>query len=264
MRSGKIGRAAVIVMAAVFFTCGSRGDEQPLVILAAASLSAPLDSIITGFKTETGATVHVAYGGSGTLAQQIRSGVAAHLYLSADVAWIERLASAQEGFVSSWRTILSNRVVVVTAVDNDVELSRLEDLADERFRRVAIPDPELAPAGWYARAALERIGLYERLRTRLVPTDDVGAAAAAVRFGVVDVGIVYVTDAQAYADLRVLLVIPDSLHPPIRYGVATLAEAEACRWTDEFLAHLRRPATEAIFKAAGFIVAVDSAGVEIR
>ena len=202
------------------------------MILAAASLGAPLDSIIAIFEDETGARVHVAYGGSGTLAQQIRSGVAAHLYLSADVAWIERLASADERLVTSWRPILSNRLAVITAADSGMAMSRLDDLSDARFGRVAIPDPERAPAGWYARAALEHIDLYSRMRDRLVPTADVSAAVAAVRLGVVAAGIVYTSDAQVHPDLRVLLVIPDSLHPPIRYGVATLATAgRVAGWT---------------------------------
>ena len=110
--------------------------------------------------------------------------------------------------------LLSNRLVVVVPAAAAASSMTAEDLAG--VRRLALGDPRAVPAGIYARRWLERRGLWERVRDRVVPTLDVRAALAAVESGNVDAGIVYRTDAAISKRVRVALEVPAGRGPPHR------------------------------------------------
>ena len=119
--------------------------------------------------------------------------------------------------------------------------------------KIAIADPEAAPAGRYARAYLQRIGVYDRVRAKLVVQEDVRGVINAVRLGVADVGFAYASDVAITGKVRVVELIADSLYPPIVYGLATMkgGRAEA---TKKFVEFLHGPETTALFAKSGFIV----------
>jgi molybdate transport system substrate-binding protein len=117
---------------------------------------------------------------------------------------------------------------------------------------VALGDPQAVPAGIYARQWLERAGLWEGLRDRVVPTLDVRAALAAVDSGAAEVGIVYRTDAGMARRARVVLEVPAACAPRIVYPAAVLARSspEGRR----FLGHLLSKGARGVFERLGFEV----------
>ncbi len=145
--------------------------------------------------------------------------------------------------------LLSNRLVVVVPPESKTSLATAEDLAG--VRRLALGDPEAVPAGIYARLWLEKRGLWERVRDRVVPTLDVRAALAAVESGNADAGIVYKTDAAISKRVRVAMEVPEVEAPRIDYPAALLATARggAAR---AFFEHLRSPEARAVFERLGF------------
>jgi molybdate transport system substrate-binding protein len=116
---------------------------------------------------------------------------------------------------------------------------------------VALGDPQAVPAGIYARQWLEKRGLWERVRDRVVPTLDVRAALAAVESGNADAGIVYRTDAAISRRVRVVLEVPVEEAPRIVYPVALLAASHGAA-ARAFYEHLRSPAARAVFERLGF------------
>lgn len=233
--------------------CGPRAERRDVIVLAAASLAVPLDSIIAVYQRKTPVKVRAVYGASGTLAQQIRAGVPADLYLSADTAWIQRLLSDGEELVTDWWPLLGNHLIVAAPTGVDVPIRELADLTNDAITRIAIADPAAAPAGRYACAALERAGLYENLQAKLIPVENVAAAAAAVRLGVADVGLIYASDTVAFPDLRTVMTIADSLHPPIVYGLAVIKKKDGhSPAAMNFVKYLRSTAALGVFWAAGF------------
>ncbi len=145
--------------------------------------------------------------------------------------------------------LLSNRLVVIVPVAASAVPATAEDLAG--VRRLALGDPQAVPAGIYARQWLEKRGLWERVRDRVVPTLDVRAALAAVESGNVDAGIVYRTDAAISSRVRVALEVPAGEAPRIVYPAALLAASRgpAAR---AFYEHLRSPAAREVFERLGF------------
>lgn len=161
---------------------------------------------------------------SGTLARQIEAGAPADLFLSANPQWMEYLVKrgkiAPEGQVY-WA---DNRLVVV---GRGPLLNDLQGLG--AFSRLAIARPESAPAGRYAKAMLESVGLYDSLEEnrRLVFTRDVRQGLLYAEQGVVDAAIVYASDARLLQEAKVLLVPDAARQPEIHYPIALTRTGEA-------------------------------------
>ena len=116
--------------------------------------------------------------------------------------------------------------------------------------RLAIADTRSVPAGKYARAALESLGVWRQVRERLAPAENVRAALAFVARGEAPLGIVYRTDAQAEPRVAIVDTFPPSSHPPIVYPLAIVRGApEAAGELAHFLAS---PQARAIWRRHGF------------
>ncbi len=189
-------------------------SEKPMFFLAAS-----LADVATSWQTEYGGGFDTHTGASLLLAQQIRGGAEADLFLAAGAsALTQLLADGRLALVDS--TYLRNRLVLITAADVEPP-SDLSDLRDPRFARIAIADPELAPAGGYARAGLKQAGLWDELSPRFIYTGDVRMAAETIRLATADAAFVYATDA-ASLDIAAWP-LDTTLFPMVAYPLAMLA-----------------------------------------
>jgi molybdate transport system substrate-binding protein len=225
--------------------CAS-GDE--VVVFAAASLADALREIGAGFEARTSHRVVLSLGGSNDLARQIRAGAPAGVFVSASAERMDEVERAGLVRAGDRVDLLSNRLVVVVPADAATGPSVAADLAG--VRRLALGDPEAVPAGIYARLWLEKLGLWERVRDRVVPTLDVRAALAAVESGNADAGIVYRTDAAISMRVRVAFEVSEREAPRIVYPAAVLAAGGAA--ARAFFEHLRAREAEAVFERLGF------------
>ncbi len=248
-------RAAILIaiLSLIGLTIPAVADEEPLLIFAAASLGGPLDSLASRYMAATGTPILIAYGASGSLAQQIRIGADVDLFVSADTSWVVRLAEDKNSPILRWEPFLRNQLVLITSIDLDHRTRAFGPLDGPAVGKIAIADPEAAPAGRYARAYLQRIGVYDRVRAKLVIQEDARSVINAVRLGVADVGLAYASDVAITGKVRVVEVIADSLYPPIVYGLATMkgGRAEATRKLVDFL---HGPDALALFTRSGFVV----------
>jgi molybdate transport system substrate-binding protein len=121
-------------------------------------------------------------------------------------------------------------------------------------KRLALADPAAVPAGLYAKAWLEKAGVWKELEPRVVPALDVRAALAAVEAGRVDAGIVYATDAAQSKRVRVVLTVPEAEGPRVVYPVAALSQGKAPVVGRAFVRFLTGDTTRSIFERYGFIV----------
>jgi molybdate transport system substrate-binding protein len=220
-------------------------------VFAAASLTDSLQEAIGLFESShPDVRVVPQFGASNDLARQILAGAPAHLFLSADERQLDRVAASGWVEGGSRRDLLSNRLVIVEGRGSRVSVRSPRDL--ERVDRIALADPEAVPAGVYARQYLEKIGLWDGLRSRVVPTLDVRAALAAVASGNVGVGFVYRTDAFLEPRVRVAFEVPRDEGPNILYPLALARGAdEGARALFQFLLS---PEARMVFERYGFVV----------
>jgi molybdate transport system substrate-binding protein len=239
-----------VLLAAATLGAGRAAGAEELLVFAAASTAEALDEIGRAFSVESGVTVRFSFAGSNDLARQIRLGAPADVFLSADRATMAPLVEI--GRVAAPRALVSNQLVVVVPRASTLRLGAPADLV--RARRLALADPTAVPAGVYARAWLQSIGLWPALRDKVVPALDVRAALAAVESGAVDAGVVYRTDAAHSTRARVAFEVSRDAGPPITYMVAAVAGARHASAVAAFVRFLGGAAARAIFTRHGFIV----------
>lgn len=212
-------------------------------VLAAASLTEALQEIAKNYEQQGGDRIVFSFGASSMLARQIAAGAPADLFLSADELSMNRVKT------SARVSVLSNTLVVVVprggrAMKSPRELASLKS--------IALAEPSSVPAGIYARQWLAKLKLWNAVRAKVVPTDNVRSALAAVASGNVDAGIVYETDARISGKVRVAWVVQDG--PRITYPFALLRDAEQPAAARRFLNHLRGRQALDTFARHGFDV----------
>ncbi|UTW13720.1 molybdate ABC transporter substrate-binding protein [Marinobacterium rhizophilum] len=229
-------------------------SAEPLTVYAAASLTRALDEVLDAFSQTHTTAVIANYASSSTLARQIAQGAPADLYLSANLQWMDYLDNAGLLAQNSRRTLLGNRLVLVTAANSTLAPIELEphwDLAASLGDgRLAVGDPDHVPAGRYAQQALEWLNLWSVAEPRLARANNVRGAVALVERGEVPLGIVYGSDAIG-TGVRVLAQFPDQSHRPIDYPVAIVRNADSPD-ARALLAFLQTPAAAEIFRRSGF------------
>jgi molybdate transport system substrate-binding protein len=225
-----------------------------LHVFAAASLTDAMREIAVNFENQTGTHVSLNLGASSLLERQIEAGALADVFFSADDAKMEELA--RKGLIDSAtrKDLLGNSLVIVIAANVRPTIKVPGDLLRPEVRRIAVADPQAVPAGIYARTFLERVSLFEKLRSRLVPTENVRAALAAVEAGSVDAAFVYKTDAAISKRVQVALAVPGDDVPAITYPVAVLRGTKHPANAAEFVHYLQSKSAGAVFTSFGFVV----------
>jgi molybdate transport system substrate-binding protein len=238
---------------ALFFLGMVPVAAEPVRLMAAASLADALGALRPRMEDIAGGPVRLNLGASSVLARQIREGAPADLFVSADEAKMDDLARAGLIETASRRTLLSNTLAIVVAAEGGAAVAHPRDLAGPAVRRLALAETGTVPAGIYAREYLTRLGIWEAVRGKVVPTENVRAALAAVEAGNAQAGIVYRTDALASRRVRVAFAVPREDGPRILYPAAVLRgsrEPEAAR---RLLAYLAGPEAAAVFAKYGFL-----------
>ncbi|MGA8006126.1 MAG: molybdate ABC transporter substrate-binding protein [Burkholderiales bacterium] len=244
-----IARLATALLASCLWLTPAHAQDRVLVF-AAASLRNALDEAARDY---SGPAPAISYAGSSSLAKQIERGAPASIFISADRDWMNYLE--QRGLLEpgTRRDLLGNRLVLIAPRKSTLKLEIGPGMPLERALgggRLALGDPYHVPAGMYARAALESLGVWNSVKAHVAATENVRIALALVARGEAPLGIVYETDARAEPGVRVLGRFDASLHPPIVYPIALVKGAvPAAR---DFEAYLRGPQARAIFSKHGF------------
>lgn len=202
--------------------------EHEILVFAAASLTQVLGDLSADWERTSGQKVRLSFAASSLLARQIEAGGSADVFVSADQAWMDYLAARNLIDLPSRRDLAANGLVLIAPSGSPAKLriARGFKLADALGNgRLAIADPDVVPAGRYARAALMQLRAWDGVAGRLATADNVRAALAYVARGEAPLGIVYTTDAQIDPKVRVVATFPDNTHPPITYPAAVTARA---------------------------------------
>jgi len=258
-RRALLAACCAALIAALPALAGCRGGQNTeadgrteLLVSAAASLQSSLDRIAAAFeRAHPGIRVTMNYGASGALRRQIEQGAPADLFISADIAQMDRLAAA--GLIGKHAVLLGNRLAVVVPADRGGKLpGSPDDLAAAEYRVIAIGDPDTSPAGAYAAEALEHAGLLARLEPKFVFGKDVRQVLAYVESGNADAGFVYGTDATQSSAVREAFAVPDEWYSPVRYPAGIVKETKHPEEAERFFAFLTGGEARSIFEEHGF------------
>jgi molybdate transport system substrate-binding protein len=197
----------------------------------------------------------LSFAGSSTLARQIEQGAQADLFISADEEWMDYLAQRMLIEPKSRVDLLGNRLVLIVPAGAPlkIDLKPGVPLADLLAgRRLAMANTDTVPAGRYGKAALTRLGAWDRVAPLVAQAEDVRAAMVFVERGEARAGVVYATDAKVSRKVTVAGVFPESSHPPIRYPLALIKRTGASPAGPGFRSYLMSGEGRAIFTRYGF------------
>ncbi len=226
--------SACLLVAALYFGHAAAADDVRVAV--ATNFVGAMSALVTRFEEQSGHSVLVSSGSTGSHYAQIKNGAPFDVFFAAD-SERPRMLEAEGAIVSGSRFLYAvGRVALWSSRPDYVDGSGAV-LETGDFRRIAIANPELAPYGAAAREALMVRGLWERLQSRLVMGQDIGQTYAFVQTGNAELG--FVAWAQLRRPDREILgsywLVPESLHRPIEQEAVLLRDAAAARAFVEFV-----------------------------
>jgi molybdate transport system substrate-binding protein len=236
----KIIRAMLIAVCALVL--GSSLGAQTLRVAAAADLQFAMSDMAAQFEMKTGTKVAVSYGSSGNFRAQIQNGAPFDLFFSADMSYPQHLVG--EGFADgpSLYVYAQGHLVLWARASEGLHLERkgFEALKDPRVEKIAIANPEHAPYGRAAVAALQKAGLYDQIKSKLVFGENISQAAQFAQTGSAQVGIIALslTLAQSMKDGE-RWEIPVDLYPPLRQAAVIIHASTNKAAANAFLEFVR-------------------------
>ena len=248
--------AFALIILSIGAATAAHSQEKTITVFAAASLKNALDDVDAAFTKQTGVKVVTSYDASSTLMKQIERGAPADAFLSADLKWMDYGVEKKVINESTRINLLGNVLVLIAAKDSKIDHVDIKsgfDLAKlAGAGRIATGDVKAVPVGLYAKAALEKLGVWPSVEPKMAMAVNVRAALAYVARGEAPLGIVYATDAKVEPGVKVVGIFPDDSHDPIIYPVAATVNAKPD--TTQYLTFLRSTAAKSTFEGYGFSV----------
>jgi molybdate transport system substrate-binding protein len=253
-----IGSGSILPRLLVLTTIAGCGSTQAVPntstatvrVAAASDLQAALPAIIERFRGQHAIEIEPVFGSSGQFARQIGQGGPFDLFLSANRAYVEDLASKGAIVPSSVRPYALGTLVIAVNKKSNATVTRLEDLASPEIKRIAIANPAFAPYGVAAREVLDRSKLTPAVASKLVMADSVRHAFQFVQTGNAEVGLVALSVASV-PEVRTISV-DSQLHAPIEQYQGIVSQARDKRSASTFAEYLRGDEARSILRSFGF------------
>lgn len=226
--------------------------QQTLRIAAAADLQPLLPPLLAQFEHETGIHPDASYQSSATLATQIIDGAPFDLFLAADLSFPQRVIDAGRAEEAKPMPYARGTLVLWTRNDSGAPLT-LDALGTNAIKTIAIANPEHAPYGRAAQAALQHLDLLNTVHAKLVIAENIAETAQYADSGNAQVGFISLTSAltpRLKGDGHFVRV-PADAYPPILQGAIVVRSSAGAAAAHRFLAFLQRPETQQTLAAEG-------------
>ena len=258
---------AAILLVLLFFLGARNAHAQSLRIAAASDLQFALGDLAAQYEKQSGAKLAITYGSSGNFFAQIQNGAPFDLFFSADVAYPQKLIAAGSADADSFVIYAYGHLVIWLPPDSPIDLTPagFRTLLDPRIQKIAIANPDHAPYGRAAVAALQKAGLYERLKSKLVYGENISQAAQFVQSGGAQAGILAMslTFAPAMKSGK-YWEIPRELYPPLEQTAVLLKSSSNKPAARTFLAFLHTESARDTLARYGFTLPSISESREAR
>lgn len=231
---------------------------QEITVAAAADLQFAMQDIAARFHKETGNSVRLIYGSSGNFFQQLQNGAPFDMFFSANLDYPRKLQADALVEPDSYYQYAIGKIVIWVRNDSKLDVSSgLRSLLDPSIQKIAIANPQHAPYGQAAVAAMKKENIYEKVSGKFVLGENISQTASFVVSGSAEAGIVALSlalspnmkDKGRYAE------IPTADYPPIEQACVILKSSKQKDVAKAFLNFVKTPAVSELFRNYGFAVA---------
>ena len=250
-------RKVVLIIALFTVAGGEVCKAQEITVAAAADLQFVLQDVAARFQKETGKAVKLSFGSSGNFFQQLQNGAPFDMFFSANLDYPKKLEAAG---LTEWGTFYqyaSGKIVIWVLNNSKLDLSSgLRSLVNPSVKKIAIANPEHAPYGQAAVAAMKNEKVYDEVADRLVLGENISQTASFVVSGAADAGIVALSLALSpnMKNKGRYIEIPAGEYPPIQQACVVLKSSRQKDTAGAFLNFIKTPAVTELFRAYGFDV----------
>jgi len=260
LRAISLWKASVVALLASILAlsipCASRPASVELSVAAAADLSSALKQLAANYEQRTGVHLKLSFGSSGMLTQELQNGASFDVFLSADMDYPRQLVAAGLAEGDTLTQYARGKLVLWTPSDWHLDLQHdgMNVLLDPSVKKVAIANPQHAPYGRIAMAALKHSGLYDRIKDRLVMGENVAQAAQFVESGNAQAGFVALAHARALemSGKGKYWIIPADDYPPLDQGAIILTHSQHKQQAADFLKYLGSAEASELLQKYGF------------
>ena len=252
----RIPSKQIIAVLAVLLT-GTCARAQAVEVAAAADLKFAMGELAAQFEKESVTKVDVSYGSSGNFLTQIQNGAPFDLFFSADSEYPKKLEAAGLAEPGTLREYAEGHMVIWTPSGSEINAAKegWKCLLDPHVKKIAIANPEHAPYGRAAVAAMKKAGIYEQVKNKLVYGENISQAAEFVHSGNAQAGMVALSLAVSPAmNNGSRWEIPEESHPPIKQAVLILKSSKNKDAARRFLEFVNGPQGREVLQRFGFTV----------
>lgn len=240
----------------------ARAQAEQITVAAASDLTFAFQEVAERFQKDTGNSVKLSFGSSGNFYSQIQNGAPYDLFFSADINYPQKLDAAGLVEPGSLYRYAAGKIVLWVPNGSAIDLgSGLKALLEPGAHKIAIANPEHAPYGRAAVAALQHEEIYDKVRDKLVMGENISQAAQFVLSGDADAGILALslTLAPAMAGKGKSFKIPPASYPPIDQACVILKSSHNKQAARQFLDYLRQTEIVSLMQRYGFVAPENSA-----
>ena len=245
-----------LFLSVCFASIFSATHAETVKIYAAASLSNAMTDIAHIYQAKYPETKIVpVFGASSALAKQVQAGASSDVFFSADQDWMNFLVQNKMVNAASVQPLLFNQLVAISPKNLNIafKLQPNFNFAQAFKGHLCTGQMESVPVGKYVKQSLIKLNWLDRLKGRIVGTDDVRSALAFVERGECEVGIVYKTDALISQKVKIIGTFPANSHSPIAYPLALTKQGEKNKEAVQFEQFVEKSSqAKAVFKKYGF------------
>lgn len=260
-----IALALAVLLAApagtmAYHNLASEAAQKPcgvVTIAAAADLMYAMNEIVANFEKATGCILRVSTGSSGNFLSQIENGAPFDVFFSADIEYPRKLETEGLAVTGSTYLYAVGKIVLWVRNDSRLDIGRgVAVLRDSSVHKVAIANPQHAPYGRAAEQALQKAGVYDAIKARLVLGENISQAAEFVESGNADAGILALSLALSpeLKEKGRFWRIPEDLYTPIQQGVVLIRASQNPQGARAFLEYVKTPAMAALLERYGFVL----------
>jgi molybdate transport system substrate-binding protein len=234
-----------VFAAVVVHRCAAQKPKE-LRVLAAADLQPVMQALSAAYEHATGIRLNVSFGSSSTLATQIIQGEPADLFLAADFSFPEKVVAASLADTQAPIPYARGALVLWARKDSPLQPLTQNTLQEAKFARLAIANPDHAPYGRAAVAALTWMKLYDQLKPQLVVAENVAQTAQFVESGNAQLGFVSLTIAgsEHFQQTGSYVRVPKTAYPEIRQCAVVMRKSSHRAEAHAFLDWLRSAAVQ--------------------
>lgn len=252
-------RTTIFMVCVMVMACLSPpvSDAEGLTVAAAADLTFAFREVAAAFQKQSTCQLRISYGSSGNFFSQIKNGAPYDVFFSADVQYPKKLAAAGLVEPETIYKYAAGKIVIWVPAASELDLSRgLKVLLDPSIHKIAIANPEHAPYGRAAVAALQHDAIYDKVKDKVVMGEDISQTAQFVESGNADAGILALSLALAppMKERGRFVIIPPDKYPPIIQAGCVIRATRQLELARRFMEFMKQPATIAKMEKYGFVL----------